>query len=113
MKKTLTQDITRYDNKIRLRLDLRTFRIAVVSALVGLVVGILLNYVSSFIYAVGMGVAAALFLFALQLVEKDGIPLIRRIPLMLAPPAKRQYEHTANIPGERLTVENERKGVKK
>ncbi len=102
MKKNLTQNISRYDNKIRVRYNLRTLRILLVSAAVGVAVGLLLGTVLIGIYAVGLGALIALLLFGVQILEVDGMPLLTGLRLALFPPRFRQYEHTSDIPEERL-----------
>ncbi len=113
MKKTLTKNISRYDNKIRLRYNSRTLRILLVSVLIGFLVGYILSLVLQFVYAVGFGAIIALLLMMVQLVEMNGMPLIKYIFLILSPPIKRQYEHTAVLPEDRLILDKtERKDEK-
>ena len=106
MKKTLAQNISRYDNKIRVRYNLRTLRILLVSAAVGIAAGLLLGTVLIGIYAIGLGALIALILFAVQIVEVDGIPLLTGLRLALFPPHFRQYEHTARSPEDRLSPDS-------
>lgn len=106
MKKTLAQNISRYDNKIRVRYNLRTLRILLVSTAVGIAAGLLLGTVLIGIYAIGLGALIALILFAVQIVEVDGIPLLTGLRLALFPPHFRQYEHTARSPEDRLNPDS-------
>lgn len=118
MKKTLTQNISRYDNKIRLRYDLHTLRILLLSLAVGVGSGLLSGLLLPLIYSVGIGALTALIVFAVFLIRVNGIPLIRLLPLLLTPPDRRQYAHTALNPEDRLNPdqyyqeESERKNAK-
>lgn len=105
MKKTLTPNIRRYDNKIRVRYDLHTLRILLLSLAIGVAVGLLLRLLLPLIYAVGIGTLTALLVFAAFLIQVNGIPLIRVIPMLFTPPDRRQYEHTALNPEDRLNLD--------
>ncbi len=74
MKKKLTSDITRYDNRIRVRFNLYTFKALLLSGLIGTCIFVPLLYVSMML-AVTLGLTAALIVFLLMITQIDGLPL--------------------------------------
>lgn len=113
MKKTLTPNITRYDSKMTFRMNRRTFGALLVSILAGLLLGFLLSMLLSMIYAISLALMGALLLLLAQVAEKEGMPIIRWMYLRLAAPFipvhRCLYEHTADRPYDRLTIQKERR----
>ena len=58
MKKTLTENISRYDEKMRFRMDGKTVRALLISAVPALVVGFLLSK-----FSIMLGIPATICLF--------------------------------------------------
>lgn len=77
MKKTLTENISRYDDKMRLRLDKKTALAFLFAALPAALVGWLLNFIFSIMMWMPIIVTLFLALVMLQIGVKDGMPLYK------------------------------------
>lgn len=108
MKKTLSQNISRYDSKTVLKINGQTIRallIALVTALLCYVLGSLI--ISGFD---SLLVACVIFLglAVLQLGELGGVPLIKIVGMQIAYALGRRdirlYEHIEGDPAERLII---------
>ena len=82
MKKTLTEDISRYDEKMRLRMDKKTVRAIAVSLLPSLFTGGILWRISPLV-ALPAAVPLFLVLLLLQIGTVDGMPLTGYIAAIL------------------------------
>lgn len=82
MKKTLTEDISRYDEKMRLRMDKKTVRSLALALVPACVIGAILWQIS---ILVALPVAVPLFLAVLlfQIGMIDGMPLTEYAAAML------------------------------
>lgn len=81
MKKTLTENISRYDDKMRLRMDMKTARAALFALLPALAVGWLVGRISILVgFPVGLVCFSALFL--LQVSKLDGVPMMSYLRLI-------------------------------
>lgn len=108
MKKTLTENITRYDNKMRLRLDMKTFKALSIALLPSVLVGGLLCKLSIMI---GLPIMVLLFLglAALQIGLVEGVPLYRFLRAVFASGKRREYLHLGTA-GDRLTCDRQQEG---
>lgn len=108
MKKTLTENITRYDNKMRLRMDMKTFKALAIALLPSALVGWLLCKLSIMI---GLPVMVLLFLAlaALQIGLVEGVPLYRFLRAAFASGKRREYQHLGTS-GDRLTCDRQQEG---
>lgn len=106
MKKTLAQNISRYDNKMLFRLDKHTVKALLISLLFGLLAYVILGIFLSLIYSISFAVMVGLLVLLAQLVEVEGVPFIKIIIRSLfVPVVKRQYEHTTSRCDDRLSIE--------
>lgn len=114
MKKTLTQNISRYDDKMRLRMDKKTAIAATISLSCALTIGIPLCMLSILI---GMPAAVIVFIAAmlLQIGMIDGVPLLKMLRAMLNGNVKKEYLHngTERYVQEKGTFVNEHTKAKK
>lgn len=107
MKVTLTPNITRYDNKMRLRMDKRTARILAVSAMAGILVGFIMSLLLSSLYSIFIGAATGLVIAALCITEIGGIPMLRVLRLQFKAalsPIRLTYTYQNADTLERLTL---------
>lgn len=109
MKKTLTQNISRYDNKMMLKLNWRTVRALLISLLAALLSYVLISLLLSGFDAL---IGSCIMFFALavlQLGEVGGVPLLKIVGMLIVDALGRRdirsYEHTADDPTERLIIE--------
>lgn len=92
MKKTLTENISRYDEKMRFRMDGRTVRALLVSAVPTLVVGFLLSRITIML---GIPVAVCLFLslLLLQIGLVDGMPAYQFAATIIRQGSRMKWEY--------------------
>ena len=83
MKKALKKDITRYDEKMKLRVDLATLKAVGISVAVDAPIFLLLYFTAGMIPAVFVSFIAALALVILQIGKIDGISLAQYIGKMI------------------------------
>lgn len=111
MKKALKKDITRYDEKMKLRVDLATLKAVGISVAVAAPIFLLLYFTAGMIPAVFVSFIAALALVILQIGKIDGISLAQYIGKMIRfvffpKERKKHYSHDS---GEyRIQVMTER-----
>ena len=111
MKKALKKDITRYDEKMKLRVDLATLKAVGISVTVAAPIFLLLYFTAGMIPAVFVSFIAALALVILQIGKIDGISLAQYIGKMIRfvffpKERKKHYSHDS---GEyRIQVMTER-----
>ena len=116
MKKQLTKDITRFDDKMLLRLDGKTALAIGIGVLIAAPVGALLYFTAGTVPAVIVGIAVACAVVLLQLGTTGGMPLYKYILstlLALLDPRSRRKPYSRQSGGtyERimvLTVDEER-----
>lgn len=89
MKKTLTENISRYDDKMRLRLDWRTVRAILISLVPAVLLGWLLSYITIMI-ALPVALIAFFGLALIQLGTVDGYTLSTYIKEVLRQLARRR-----------------------
>lgn len=112
MKKRLTENITKYDDKIRLRMDGKTFLAALISLVCALLVFIPVNAVS-FIAAVTVSPAVFVVSFMLQISKIDSLPLYKYISTVFSMTFNKSkqsklYTHGGgDVDGFRITVKEE------
>lgn len=99
MKKQLTQNISRYDEKMVLRLDGRTAIAALIALLCGAAIGFPLGLID---YVLGLTVGVVIFgiTFVLKIGLVGGVPLLKFIPAVFKSNSRREYLHTGT---ERFT----------
>ena len=92
MKKILTENISRYDEKMRFRMDGKTVRALLVSAVPTLVVGFLLSRISIML---GIPIAVCLFLILLlaQIGLIDGMPAYQFVAAVLRQGSRMKWEY--------------------
>ena len=93
MKKTLTKNITRYDNKMVFRFDKKTILSTIKSACFGAVIAFLLYFVIGLIFAVFIGVLVGAILLVIQIAVTDGITLkdyLKRMIIIMIDPKSRK-----------------------
>ena len=111
MKKALKKDITRYDEKMKLRVDLATLKAVGISVAVAAPIFLLLYFTAGMIPAVFVSFIVALALVILQIGKIDGISLAQYIGKMIRfvffpKERKKHYSHDS---GEyRIQVMTER-----
>ena len=111
MKKALKKDITRYDEKMKLRVDLATLKAVGISVAVAAPIFLLLYFTAGMIPAVFVSFIAALALVILQIGKIDGISLaqyiVKMIRFVFFP--KERKKHYSHDSGEyRIQVMTER-----
>lgn len=109
MKKTLTKDITRYDDKMLLRLDGKTALAIGISILIAAPIGILLYFNVGAMPAIITSVAIIGISVILQLGTTSGMPLYKYISLTLLAvidprSRKKPYSRISGSTYERITV---------
>ena len=82
MKKRLTENITKYDDKIRVRLDSKTFIAAIISLVIAVIVYLAVNIVS-FIVAITAATVTFAVCFMIQISKVDQLPLYKYIATVL------------------------------
>ena len=75
MKKTLKKDITKYDKKMQLRVDMATMKAIGISLAVAVPIFLLLNFTAGMIPAIFVSFTLACGLMLLQVGKVDGISL--------------------------------------
>lgn len=83
MKKTLKKDITRYDEKMQLRVDKATLKAAGISLAVAVPIFLLLNFTVGMIPAIFTSFIALCLLMVLQVGKIDGISLAQYLLKLL------------------------------
>ena len=93
MKKTLTENISRFDEKMRFRMDFNTVRAILISVVPAGVIGYLLSTLVSIV--IGMPFALCLFLLLLlgQIGLVDGIPAYRFAAAVFKQNARHRFEY--------------------
>ena len=109
MKKQLTKDITRFDDKMMLRLDGKTALAIGIGIVVAVPVGVLLYFTAGIVPAVIVSIAVACIAVVLQLGTTGGMPLYKYILstlLALLDPRSRRKPYSRKSGGayERITV---------
>ncbi len=109
MKKTLTENISRYDDKMRFRMDGRTIRAVLLSVVPSGLIGLLLSRATSVV--VGLPPALCLFLLLLlgQIGLVDGVPAYRFAVAVLRQSVRHKFEYL-HLPSDvgRLNPMNEK-----
>ncbi len=77
MKKTLTNDIRRYDDKMKLKFDAKTFRAAGISAAISLVIFVAVIFTAGELPAIVSSIVVFGVLLILQIGTIQGISLIK------------------------------------
>lgn len=75
MKKTLKKDITKYDKKMQLRVDMATMKAVGISLAVATPIFLLLNFTAGMILAIFVSFTVACILMIFQVGKVDGISL--------------------------------------
>lgn len=116
MKKQLTEDITRYDDKMVLKFDKKTFKAAGIGLLVAVPVGILIGSLKGSIPALMIGSTVLIALFVLQIGTIQGMPLLAYLSgllkILFCPGSfRRPYTHDPDP--DRLTISPDMKPEQK
>ena len=114
MKKALKKDITRYDEKMKLRVDLATLKAVGISVAVAAPIFLLLYFTAGMIPAVFVSFIVALALVILQIGKIDGISLAQYIGKMIRfvffpKERKKHYSHDSGEYRIRIMTEQEQK----
>ena len=83
MKKTLTKDITRYDDKMKLRLDAKTFKAIGISLAIAAPIFALLYFTAGAIPAVMVSLLVFGALVMLQVGTVQGIPATKYVSMII------------------------------
>lgn len=117
MKKRLTENITKYDDKIRVRLDSKTFIAAIISLAIAVIVYLAVNIVS-FIIAVTAATVTFALCFMLQISKVDQLPLYKYIATVLTMTfderhSRKYYTHIATSNDDyRIEIKGEKEYAK-
>ena len=114
MKKALKKDITRYDEKMKLRVDLATLKAVGISVGIAAPIFLLLYFTAGMIPAVFVSFIVALVLIIFQVGKIDGISLgeyvLKTIRFVLFPKErKKHYSHDSGEYRIRIMTEQEQK----
>ena len=111
MKKALKKYITRYDEKMKLRVDLATLKAVGISVAVAAPIFLLLYFTAGMIPAVFVSFIVALALVILQIGKIDGISLAQYIGKMIRFvffPKERKKHYSHDVGEYRIQVMTER-----
>lgn len=117
MKKRLTENITKYDDKIRVRLDSKTFIAAIISLAIAVIVYLAVNIVS-FIVAITAATVTFAVCFMLQISKVDQLPLYKYIATVLTMTfderhSRKYYTHIATSNDDyRIEIKGEKEYAK-
>lgn len=121
MKKTLKKDITKYDNKMRVRVDKDTIKAVGISLTITIPIFILLLFIAGMIIGIFISFSLTCVLILLQIGKVDGTPLLKYIIKILhfaffPKSRKKCYSHDSGeyrikILTERELKQKERKNI--
>lgn len=94
MRKTLTENISRYDDKMRLRLDLKTAKAFGIALLPAAFLGGVLSIVLTVLIGIPLAVTLFLALLLLQIGVRDGMPLYAFLKEVLRQSARTRIKYT-------------------
>ena len=110
MKKTLTQNITRYDNKMTLRINVKTVKAIIISLIAAAIVFALFIKLFGMVITLILSVTVFLLVFIYKIGMVGGVPLsdyVRKIFRMLIKPGEQNLEYSHEKSEYRIVIEGE------